>query len=343
MNRFGRGRAAPPEWVNTPLPQYTPEDQKSLRIQYGTGWQDFNFKTKEEVKLQKYTGPPATAAKDKISITVNHFPLKNFKLPKNIYHYEVTFERVKRDKQKPEDSAGKGAPEEPKAAAAGPSQSTSPKKGGGKNRAKFGGKGARGITKDGGGGGGEPSGEGAAAALPPRRLPKPLPQLILQVLLDRLRRDLKFYGIVSDLSNNIYSTKRLEDLTSMVHEVCMTEVDQVILQEKDDGKVKVTITPTQQQIDTTSLSRYLQEHQGSLKGMDLNPTIKTSIEMVYNAVVKSMPKYRFLPLGKSNLVTWPLGNGRALDWQVEVWKGITANIHMGWKPYFNVDSKLLTL
>lgn len=147
--------------------------------------------------------------------------------------------------------------------------------------------GKRGRGQVRGGGGFGP----AAAAHPLRRLPKPHPQLILTVLLDRIRATTGHFGIVSDLSNNIYSTKKLEDFRVPWSQlISMADVDQTILQE-DDGLVKVTIAPTGLQIDTGEMQSQL-DNRGTWSGFEMDPSRKTTLEPVYNAIVKSLPTYR---------------------------------------------------
>lgn len=187
---------------------------------------------------------------------------------------------------------------------------------------------ARGKKGGGGSGGGGP--------LPPRRLPKPIPQLVLTVLLKRLRKNTGHFGIVSDLSNNIYSTEPLEQFNVVgVHSVRMAEVDQTILQEDDDGEIKVTITSTGQQIDTRQMQWELNT-KGTWRGFELETSIKTTLEQVNNAIVKSLPTYKFIPLGRSNLIRWPENQGTGdLGGGVVCWKGISANVAMGWQPYLS--------
>ncbi|XP_021951101.2 protein argonaute-2 [Folsomia candida] len=189
---------------------------------------------------------------------------------------------------------------------------------------------ARGKKGGGGSGGGGP--------LPPRRLPKPIPQLVLTVLLKRLRKNTGHFGIVSDLSNNIYSTEPLEQFNVVgVHSVRMAEVDQTILQEDDDGEIKVTITSTGQQIDTRQMQWELNT-KGTWRGFELETSIKTTLEQVNNAIVKSLPTYKFIPLGRSNLIRWPENQGTGdLGGGVVCWKGISANVAMGWQPYLSAD------
>lgn len=282
----------------------------------GKGWRPYNFQTKDDVKLQTYEKGPAQEHEKLITISVNHFPLKNFQLPENIYHYETVMDRVreprpddKKDSQKPEESKGQQG-----------KKKKSPTKSAGSGR------------------GPEPGSSQAGGALPPRKLPKPLPQLVLQVLMARLREQMKHHGIVSDLSNNIYSMKKLEGKVELVQDVCLSEVDQTILQETDTGIIRVTITPTDLRIDTSAMAAYLNSKK-TWKGMAMDIATKTTTEQVYNAIVKSMPNFRYLPQGRSNLVTWPVGGGVPLGDGVMCWKGLSANIGMGWKPYLNVDRK----
>jgi len=263
-------------------------------------------------------------------------------VPKNIYHYEVTIERVRRepppgeegeDKTKTTESEPKQGPPSKEAA----KETEKPNKKGTKgNKSKKGDKdGAKGKPKpdDGGGDGGDVD----AAAGPPRKMPKPFPQLVLQVVLKRIRTEMKFYGIVTDYSNNLYSTKPLEGNVSMELIVSMKHVDQTILQETDDGEVKVKIERSQLHIDTSGLQQQLEKFR-SFKDFSFPPNLKTPIEMVYNAVLKSMPNFRFLALPRT-LAIWPEEGGSALDWRLDTWKGMSSNIHMGWQPYLNVDSK----
>ncbi|XP_035707755.1 uncharacterized protein LOC118435582 [Folsomia candida] len=208
----------PPTWTRTPLLTYTAADLPRIDATFGgVGWADYPFTSKEDVVLQTYTGPKPILASEIIPVSVNHFPLKNFKLPNNIYHYEVAMERVRRDPGGGDDTSKKAAPLK--------QQQPPPTKRGGT----------------------QPLPDGGAsdtAALPPRCLPKPIPPLILTVLLQRIQESSRHYGIVSDLSNNIYSTQRLELLgVPWVHRISMKDVDQTILQEEDDGEITVKITP----------------------------------------------------------------------------------------------------
>jgi hypothetical protein len=200
----------------------------------------------------------------------------------------------------------------------------------GKSAPKKGGKGQGGPKKD----PQPPPGQGGQAQgqQPNKNLPKPLPQLVLTCLLDKIRRDLKRHAIVSDLSNNIYSAFQLEGKISMDQVVSLTDVDQAILQETDDGQIKVTIIPTELQIDTTGMNEYLRNH-NNWRGFKMDVGTKTPLEQMYNAIVKSMPRFRFIPVGR-NLAKWPNdGEQGNLGSNVVCWKGISAHISMGWNPY----------
>jgi hypothetical protein len=297
----------------------------------GPGWRAFPYPRKEDVLLQNYQGPPAKECKEQISISVNHYPLKNFQLPQNIYHYEVAMERVKTPgKEKPTKEDEKPST----------SKQQQQKSGRGRGRQSGVGGAGKGFGKKGKDGGGDGEPQGGEGGGPPiqRKLPKPLPQLILQFLLKEIRGQWKHYGLVSDLSNNIYSSRRLEDLNiPLVHEVRLADVEQEILQETDSGVIKVTITPTILEIDTQAMRDYFKLN-GTWKGFTMDTSVKTVLEQLYNAIVKSLPDYLFLPLGRSNIARWPerkdetvLGNG------VVCWRGISANIAMGWRPYLCAD------
>ncbi|XP_021965582.1 protein argonaute-2 [Folsomia candida] len=320
----GRVTHGPPTFTKSPLPTYAFKDLPRIDAAFGgPGWAPYPFTDKEDVVLQTYRGPEPSLASEIIPVSVNHFPLKGFKLPKKIYHYEVAMERVRRDAGGGDDNKGP------------PKQQAPPARGGGRGGKRGGGgRGAPPPPRD-----DPPAPGGAGAALPPRRLPKPIPQLILTVLLERIREETHHYGIVSDLSNNIYSTEPLEKLgVPWVHPISMRDVDQTILQEEDDGEVTVTISPTGQQIDTYAMQAQYNQI-GTWKGFDMDPSVKTTLEQVYNAIVKSLPTYRFLPLGRSNLARWPDGpqGTSELGGGVVCWRGISANIGMGWHPYLCAD------
>lgn len=289
-------------------------------------WKEFTDKS----EIHVYKGPPATTFKEKIQVSVNHFPLSKFQIPVPIYHYEVTFERVRRQ---PEGGGGGGGGDSKKG--------KKPQQAGGGG----GGKGGKNKGGDPGGGGDGGGGPGGGAAVQPRKLPKPLPQLIIQFILNKIHTEKKFYGIVSDLSNNMYSTKPLEKSNiDMNYLVSMRDIDQTILQEDDDGVIKVVFARTELDIDPNKLkemNEFLRSH-GSWKGYGFDAAVSTVVEQVLNAVVKTFPQYRFLALGRSNLIRWPEERGEGnmpLGNNVVCWKGISANIGMGWKPYMNVDCK----
>lgn len=282
-----------------PSPFLSSEDFPKLKAKHGMGWRNFD----ETSSIQSYKGPTATTHKTKVKLSVNHFPLVNFQMPEKIYHYEVSFERIKVKKQ--ETRAAK----------------PSPQKGAGRA--------------------GSSSAEASSAL---KKLPRPYPQLILQYLISKINRERNYFGIISDLSNNIYSTKPLEDLKIDLKPVVKcSALDKTILQETDDGEVHVTIARTEKALDQNMI-RAINEHlrsRGTWKGFELDAAVKTAVEQIYNAILKSFPSYRFLPVGRSNMVKWPDNNqdGEDLGMSVVCWKGIAANISMGWKPYLNIDRK----
>ncbi|ODM88159.1 Protein argonaute-2 [Orchesella cincta] len=287
------------QYVQNRLPINTAPDYARLKKEYGLGWHDLP-EDLNDVQVQKYNKAPATKFKEKIDLSVNWFPLQKFKVPERIFHYEVTIERVK----------------EPKKDAPNPKPTKVEKKGQG-TRA-----------------------EAAQVEAPQqRRLPKPLPQLILQRVISEIKRTKNFHGIVSDLSNNVYASRQLESLgIDLIQTVRFKDLDQEILQEDDDGSVKVTLARTDLDVDPGSL-RALNEHlaqYGTWKGYDMDVSVRTVVEQVYSAFVKSLPPYRFIPVGKSNLVRWS-GEESSLGDNVVCWKGLSANISMGWKPYLNVN------
>ncbi|CAL8129679.1 unnamed protein product [Orchesella dallaii] len=280
----------------------TQPDYDQLKKKYGMGWYDLPGDLKD-VQVQKYKGQPASKCKEKVDISVNWFPLEKFKVPERVFHYEVTMERVKEAKPDESKSVKKGQKRQGQTVAEPGSSENQP---------------------------------------PQKKLPKPLPQLILQHVISEINNKNKFYGIISDLSNNVYSSRPLEKLgIDLIRVINMRDLDQEILQEDDEGKVKVTLARTDLDVDPNSL-KSLNEHlaqYGSWKGYDMDVSVRTVVEQIYSAFVKSLPTYKFIPQGRSNLIRWPGGERDVFDLgdNVVCWKGLSANISMGWKPYLNVN------
>ncbi|CAL8096803.1 unnamed protein product [Orchesella dallaii] len=333
----GRGRGPPPKYMNAaqcPDP-YSKEYTDIKKRAQQQGWKKFDFETKEDVILQKYEGQPGRWAARKINVSVNHFLVnstkgqKSFAIP-TLYHYDISYEIIRKKADKPD-----SRPE--------PSTSKGKRKRKNSNESVAGSEASvESVTRQ--LEGASVDGKKKGAQPPAKKLPKYLTNMILAYLIPKLRKDFSHNGIASDGSFNMYTTKLLEHAgVPSQHVVSFADLKKEgIMEEDDNATVNVMFeksihkdTGEIHTIDTNAIAKFFQTH-ATLKGFSFAADVKQTLEAACNAIVRSMPNFQYFSVGRSTMVPYNSYN-RPLEGGIAAWRGLSANIAMGWKPYLNVD------
>ncbi|CAL8133061.1 unnamed protein product [Orchesella dallaii] len=329
----GRGRGPPPKYTDAARcvdPFLKPYTAAQMQIQR-QGWKEYTYESKVDATVQKNYSGPGTWAARMINISVNHFPVVSAKSPKNfavptLYHYDIKYKIIRKNQDK-EDN---------------PEPTVKPKKG--KKKASLeeasSSKALVQELED----VSEVTGKNGGVKPLLKRLPSDLTNVILAYLIPKLRKEYKHEAVVTDGCFNLYSTVKLEKVgIPSQHEMTFVDLKKGgHIEEDDDATIKVMIEPSFHKktgdghtIDTTALAKYFLAN-ATLKGFDLSADLRCTVEAGCNAVVKSMPNFPYFQVGRATMIpcagkSEPLGGG------IAAWRGIAANITLGWKPYLNVD------
>jgi eukaryotic translation initiation factor 2C len=155
------------------------------------------------------------------------------------------------------------------------------------------------------------------------------------VLIPRLKQEYSkqkksSIGIISDFSNAMYTTGRLEPTLSLEHIVLEADVEP---EEAKQGSFRVVLSQTVEEVNTQGLLVDINNMRGQMANQDL-----INIDRIYNTMLKNLENNLFTPIGRSALIRFegqstPLGGG-IMNFQG--YNAIQA-ITNGWKPYLNVD------
>lgn len=236
----------------------------------------------------------ATECEKTISLRVNHFPIK-IKLPATIYHYVVDVTKVYDDtKAKKPETSKKG---------------------------KLPG----------------PQGDSEDQKKPlPRHLRFEIHKRLMEILNKAfaLANPGKRIGIISDRSNALYATQKLE-LT-----VPMTQNVEIF---SDSGRREifhVVLAPTLERVDNKGLQKCID----NMKDVPVNQDLQR-LDRIYNTLMKNLKTDRYVPIGRSSLIDFDDNAGIPLGGGLLNFKGYDATMEItnGWKPFLNIHSKILKL
>lgn len=250
----------------------------------------------DEIKIPVRPGQ-ATQCEREISLRVNYFPLK-IKLPDNIYHYVVDITEVIDENKVARKSTKPEIPTKP-------SQS-----------------------KD------EPGEK--------KVLPKHLRSVIHKKLVNQLREAFlnanpgQTIGIISDRSNALYSTKKLDRSVNLEQ-----NVEIPVNEEESNGRhrtYRVVVAPTIEKVDTRGIQKSLDY----MKDIPITADLEI-LDRVYNTLMKNLNCNRYVPIGKSSLICFEDSTSYRLGEGLLNFQGYNATIEItnGWKPFLNVHGEAL--
>lgn len=171
-------------------------------------------------------------------------------------------------------------------------------------------------------------------------LPRHLRYAIHRKLVDQLRKAYldankgKRIGLISDRSNALYSTQKLEE------SVPLEQIVEISPDAGEDGRCevfRVNVARTIEKVDTSGLQHVLDNMKDTPVTSDLE-----ALDRIYNTLMKNLKCSRYVPIGRSSLICFD-GAGEPLGGGLLNFKGYDASMEItnGWKPFLNVHSKTL--